>query len=340
MVRLEWSPRKNDEGKAVWPFGDDLDLEGQLADSFRHLVEGMAIFNPHVRINLNCFGRKQTWKATNPDWQKWKPNRPTSSHWYDLQHFERLIGAYVTHDQETRANRLVSEFVAEFDGLSGSQKRAKVLRDANMLRARLSELVVGNRFDSVRIQQLLTAMQRHTRPINPTLLGVIGEEHLQTRLLKMGIVPESFRYSRKLSNCKKPPSDSGDKACFTSEVPWVIETAFGWLGDGAADERRIFAGANWSAAIHNPFRTFGSTGEGLEAALTEMRVGQHEPVVFVLHLAHPRVEYTDRGKSALVIGGQYDNQCEGDRRAREERDKKVVQTAKGRGAGFTHPWIT
>jgi hypothetical protein len=32
-------------------------------------------------------------------------------------------------------------------------------------------------------------------------------------------------------------------------------------------------------------------------------VTRDEPVVFVLHLAHPRVEYTDRGKSALVIGG-------------------------------------
>jgi hypothetical protein len=32
-------------------------------------------------------------------------------------------------------------------------------------------------------------------------------------------------------------------------------------------------------------------------------VTANEPVVVVVHLAHPRVEYTDRGKSALVIGG-------------------------------------
>ena len=64
----------------------------------------------------------------------------------------------------------------------------------------------------------------------------------------------------------------------------MLESAFGWRGEGAEDNRRIFAGVNWSAAIKNPFRSFGTTGEGLEAALTDMKAGADEPVVFVLHL--------------------------------------------------------
>ena len=104
----------------------------------------------------------------------------------------------------------------------------------------------------------------------------------------MGVQPDSFGYSKKLSR---------------DGLPYVLESAFGWLGDESEDSRRIFAGANWSAAIKNPFRSFGSTGEGLEAALNQQRAGRSEPIVFVLHLAHPRVQYTDRGKSALVIGG-------------------------------------
>jgi hypothetical protein len=83
----------------------------------------------------------------------------------------------------------------------------------------------------------------------------------------------------------------------------VIEAAFGWRGKDAKDERRIYTGANWSAAVKNPFRSFGSTGEGLETLLAQQHAARHEPVVFVLHLACPRVAYTDRGKSALVIGG-------------------------------------
>ncbi len=67
-------------------------------------------------------------------------------------------------------------------------------------------------------------------------------------------------------------------------------------GEEASDSRRIYSGANWSAAIKNPFRSFGTTGEGLEAVLSEMKAWSYEPVVFVLHLAHPRIEFTDRGK--------------------------------------------
>ena len=157
----------------------------------------------------------------------------------------------------------------------------------------------GDRLDRDRIGALLAAMVRHTRPVPSDRLGVIGDDHLRARLLAMGVEPESFRYSRKAAKCKTARSGGGERANF---IPWVLESAFGYLGD-AADRRRIYTGANWSAAIGNPFRTFGETGEGLETVRADMWATSGEPVVFVLHLAHPRVEYTDRGKSAIVIGG-------------------------------------
>jgi DNA topoisomerase VI subunit B len=304
-VRLEWSPY-NDNGAVLWPFDGLLVNESEgwkpsFRERFAELVEGFALFNPHARIRLDWFGHKTSWKATKPDWAKWKPCKPTSSHWYELPHLERLLGAYITHDREVGADRLVSDFSAEFDGLSGSQKRTKVLTDTGLKRVKLSELVVGDRLDSARIVKLLETMQRHTRSVQSQHLGVIGEDHFKARLLAMGVKPESFRYSKKLAKCKKSPDDAPDqKACF---LPWVLESAFGWLGQESQDKRRIFSGANWSAAIKNPFRSFGDTGEGLETALADMRATRHEPIVFVLHLAHPRVEYTDRAKSALVIGG-------------------------------------
>jgi DNA topoisomerase VI subunit B len=35
--------------------------------------------------------------------------------------------------------------------------------------------------------------------------------------------------------------------------------------------------------------------------LSQQRADRDEPVVVLLHLACPRVEYTDRGKSAVVV---------------------------------------
>ena len=84
----------------------------------------------------------------------------------------------------------------------------------------------------------------------------------------------------------------------TDDIPWVVETAFGWCPD--ADNRRLITGVNWSPGIINPFRELGNFGRSLDTILSEQRASQDEPVILVLHMACPRVEYTDRGKSAVV----------------------------------------
>jgi hypothetical protein len=297
---IEWTERSDGYG-LLWPFVDCCnpgDVDGydcDLARRLRELVEGFALFNPHATIRLDWFKERTVWKATDPGWQKWRPCDPTSPHWYKPAHFERLIGAYITDDREAGIERWISEFIDEFDGLTRSQKRAKVLNETGLKRVRLSDLVVNDRLDSKRIAKLLEAMRRHTRPVKPAALGIIGEDHLRKRLLAMGVKPESFRYKLKLD----PPKGkigNGD-----SILPSVLETAFGWLGAEAEDRRRIYTGANWSAAIKNPFRSFGATGEGLENQLADLRATRHQPVVFVIHAAQPRIEYLDRGKSGLVV---------------------------------------
>ncbi|MEX0937325.1 MAG: ATP-binding protein [Pirellulales bacterium] len=312
-IRIEWGERTTvrrihrrkangnwvaEEVRTVeWPFGlCPLGTRGHgwsFADQLRQLVEGFAMLNPHAAITLNWFGNSFAWQATDTTWEKWKPSKPTSPHWYEQRHLERLIGAYVTHDREHGQDRLVSDFIAEFDGLAGSQKRSKVLTDTDLHRAPLSSLVDDNRFDAARIAALLGAMQKHSRPVKSKRLGIIGEDHLRERLLAMGIHPPSFQYRKQLSK---------------DGLPGVLESAFGWLGEDANDSRRIYTGANWSAAIKNPFRSFGGTGEGLERTLAEMRATSNEPIVFVLHLAHPRIEFTDRGKSALLMDEQEHNE--------------------------------
>jgi hypothetical protein len=302
QLRIEWTLGADSDGDVIWPFDRMFPLREAFTHRFCSLVEGFALFNPHATFVLDWFGQETRWEATNPQWEKWTPSRPTSPHWYEEQHLSRLIGAYITHDREHHTDRLVAKFVEEFDGMSGSGKRKKVLQDTGLHRVPLSNLAPDGAFDSPRIQTLLAALQRHTRPVPPKSLGVIGADHLRTRLQAMGVRPESFRYSAKLGPPKSKNSrvSAPDKA---SLIPWVVESAFGYLGPDSADRRRIFAGANWSAAIKNPFRSFGQTGEGLEAALSDSFVGANEPVVFVLHLAQPRIQYTDRGKSAIVIGG-------------------------------------
>jgi DNA topoisomerase VI subunit B len=284
LVRVEWAERLKD-GEAVWPFAGGRPA-AFFEDHVRELVTGFAVFNPHLAVRLNWFGRVTAFRPTDAAWEKWRPCQATSPHWYEPRHLERLVGAFITRDRGRQEDRLVSEFLACFDGLKTSAKRAKVLAETGQARARLSDLVAGDRLDSARIARLLEAMKGNTRAVRPDRLGLLGERHLRARLEAMGILPASFRYSKRLSK---------------SGLPGVVESAFGWLGLDAEDSRRIYTGVNWSAAIGNPFRSFGTTGEGLETYLAHRRATAGEPVVFVLHLAQPRVEYRDHGKSAVVV---------------------------------------
>jgi hypothetical protein len=97
-------------------------------------------------------------------------------------------------------------------------------------------------------------------------------------------------------------------------VPYVIEFAFGvrnaGLIPGSRASRIDFMGANWSTAIGNPFRSFGSTGEGLETILAKVHANANEPVICALHLACARIQFADRGKSSIILtnnASQYDD---------------------------------
>jgi hypothetical protein len=253
----------------------------QMADDFGWL-------NPHLSISATWNGdRHVDFGASNPSWEKWQPHHPTSAHWYDLARVRRLMGAYIGRDQDQgRAPRTVREFISEFRGLSGSAKQKLVLEEVGAARQSLPEFFgAGDEVNVDAIAKLLDAMQRQSRPVKPKDLGIIGRDHFAARFEAAGADLRTFRYKL----------NSGD----TDGIPDVIETAFGWCPKG--NIRRIITGLNWSPAIGNPFRSLGSYGESLDTILANQRSGAGEPIIFVLHLARPRIEYTDHGKTAVAI---------------------------------------
>jgi DNA topoisomerase VI subunit B len=259
---------------------------------FLQIADDFAWFNPHLTLRVRWDGETVVEAApTLPDWPKWRPSDPTSAHWYDAARLERYAAAHVSRDQDHGRERTVREFIAEFRGLSGSAKQKLVLDDSGTARLSLAAFLGnGRQVNHAGIDRLLAAMQRHTRPIKAHDLGVIGRDHLLARFQSVGVQPETFRYKSVIID----PEDNG--------VPAVIETAFAWRPK-ALSSRRIIAGVNWSVALGNPFRSFGHR-EGLESLLADQRAGRNEPIVFVLHLASPRIEFSDRGKTALVIAGK------------------------------------
>jgi DNA topoisomerase VI subunit B len=271
-----------------WPDSSSSILES-AEDDFLQIARSFAFLNPHLTLTLDWRGTWHTWEATAPEWSKWLPRNPTSPHWYREKELARLIAAYLSLDAGSERNRLVREFVAEFRGLSGSAKQKQVLDAAGLTRQPLTALVNGGDLDHAKIEILLEAMQAHSKAVTPKQLGVIGKAHLERCCRNLGAEMESFSYGKQIG------TDNG--------LPWVIETAFAWRGEGSEDARILVTGVNWSAGLINPFRELGKFGESLDTVLAEQRIYASDPVIFLLHAACPRVAYSDRGKSAVVLGG-------------------------------------
>jgi hypothetical protein len=257
------------------------------------MAEAYSWLNPHVALQMTWDGVEVlNVAATKAEWPKWKPLHPTSVHWYDQPRFERYAAAHVASKKAGRA-QTVRAFIAEFDGLSATAKQMSILREVGASYTSLPAFVGdGDGIHHARIAKLLEVMKRHAKVVVPKRLGVIGQDHLLARFESAGGSKKTFKYqliSRLDSN----------------NVPSVIEVAFGVLEKGltGSEEYRSLEirGLNWSPAIGDPFRSLGRDSESLGAMLSDLKVNRTDPVITFINMVHPRLQYLDRGKSAVAI---------------------------------------
>jgi len=275
-----------------WPTAQELDCiwdEGEFAT----LAEGYAWFNPHLTLRGTWHGREfLRVRTTDPDWRKWGPRNPTSAHWYDEARLQRYLAAHVARDRDLGRHRTVREFVSEFRGFSRSAVQQKVLAEVGCSHQSLAQFFGVDQVNRTGITKLLTSMQKHSKPVAPKHLGIIGAEHFKRLFLASGGNEDTFKYQQR-------------KGLTNEGIPYVVEFAFGLhqagLKQGTTVTRKFITGANWSVAISNPFRRFGSTGEGLESTLAKVRANASQPVICALHLACARIQYADRGKSSIIL---------------------------------------
>jgi DNA topoisomerase VI subunit B len=280
-VTVEWPPKWN------WQW---------RAESFKSLAQSYGWVNPHLTLRGTFYGEVFVdVTATDPAWKKWKPRNPTSAHWYTETRLQRYLAAHVARDRDLGQHRTVREFLREFRGLSGSAIQRKVLEEVGCSHQSLAQFFGVEKVNRKGIAKLLAAMRKYTKPVAPKHLGIIGAEHFKQRFLAAGGNIDTFKYELRKG--------------VERDIPYVIEVAFGLHQSGLEKTdagirsviRQIITGANWSVGINNPFRHFGSTGEGLESTLAKVRANRREPVICALHLASAFIQYADRGKSSIII---------------------------------------
>jgi hypothetical protein len=106
------------------------------------------------------------------------------------------MGAHIARDQDLGGERTVREFISEFRGLSGSAKQKAVLDEVGAAQLSLANYFGAGVVDHAANARLLAACQKHTRPVKPGDLGVIGKQHLEAIFVAAGAAPKSFEYRR------------------------------------------------------------------------------------------------------------------------------------------------
>jgi hypothetical protein len=273
-------------------------------DGFTRLAEGYVWFNPHLTLRGSWGGKRFIdVAATNPAWEKWGPRDPTSAHWYSEARLQRYLAAHVARDRDLKKDRTVREFITEFRGLTGTAKQRQVLEEVGCSHMSLRQFFGVEQVNRAGIAKLLASMRKHTKLVAAKHLGVIGEAHLKQRFLAAGGNADTFKYQQ-----RRNTTEEG--------IPYLVEFAFGLHQSGLTHavasasrkvitatsvSRKFISGTNWSVGINNPFRAFGSTGEGLETTLNQVRANASQPVICALHLASAYVQYADRGKSSIIL---------------------------------------
>ena len=255
------------------------------------MLLGYSAVNPHASFSYRGEAFSVNLPRITTTCTKWTPSNPTSAHWYNKERLSALIGAYLANERETGVKRTVRDFVAEFKWLSSTQKRKAVTEAACLTGAHLKDLITNGALDHGRISKLLDAMQDNSKPVKPKGLGIIGQEHLQEWMHANFKTAESFKY-------KCIMGDPGG-------LPFVLEASFGVVGDNLEHLHSTKTSAlNWSPTITTPWENYHFSGTRIEWG---------DPVTLFIHLACPRMNFTDRGKTRLKFTPRDGNRS-GDRR--------------------------
>jgi DNA topoisomerase VI subunit B len=283
-----------------WPRSASAQLiaaKSQIVPIVRHF----AFLNPHAAFCLTWDGTTMVKaKATNPSWRKWRASEPAPITWYDFESFNRRIAATIADDLKHGRDRTLREFIGEFRGCTRSAMRSKILDAVDGARMPLAEFF-NNGHNPQRVDKLRLTMHALTKTVPAKDLGVLGKDHFESRFIDIGIMPESFFYQRVLVDG-------------AGGFPYTLETGFAYLGSQA---RQQILGLNFSPRFSDPFTGLfyddddeddEDIGTGLDAFLIHQRIGPTAPVVFALHLACPRLVFTDKGKTKLDLPTKVRNQ--------------------------------
>lgn len=261
-------------------------------------LRAFAMFNPHVKFshfdsigNRAQNGHRETPKVYKPSDEsliKYRPDDPTSAHWYTEEALAALIFAHLGADEDMP----LGEFVRQFQRLSSTAKR-KAVRERVPGISRLSDY----RDRREEIPTLLEAMQAESKAPSHAALGCVGEDHFKSSLERFHDVRD-FKYNRK-------------RGYLRSGLPFTFEIAVAVTEEPG----ELYTATNYSATFDDPLGNALLPGpkyakRGAESFLSEGHASPrgYDPykaahTAVATHLITPAPVFMDKGKTHVNMEG-------------------------------------
>jgi hypothetical protein len=237
--------------------------------------------NPHLKLTRD----DEDVPALKEGWSKWKPGA-THAGWYRLDSFKRLVAARASHDPEMT----VRDFLrTTFENLTAKGKASQIIAAINAGRETLAAFAQSG---DERVARLLAAMQAASNPVAPERLGVLGRAHL-ARAANLWSVDDLSHFEYR-------------KATFiVGGLPYLAEASFVYAPSLLG--RCLVPGLNHSPDLpgRSPFHELDKYADGNPISLHDLlgwlEVDPRDPVIVFIHVVSPHFEFTDKGKTAVVL---------------------------------------
>jgi DNA topoisomerase VI subunit B len=292
-----------------------LPNRSEVVENADFWAEAFALYNPHATVRFLELERRgkqakrslvlsrKTYRPSVPfpvsgGWRKFLPTDPTSAWWYDADALAALVCYHTAAAQAGGRDLELAEFARQFKGMSVRGRVAGVCRRFPDVR-RLSDLTGRE----AQIPVLLGALRSAAgNAPAPSVLGVVGEEHLRRCFHKwFGVRRDRWWYSKVEG--------------LVDGTPFVVEAAL-------AETRvpgELFHGINFSPTFEDPFAGTILTGKVGHAELAEFgaenflkrchihprRATEEDEglpdVAVAVHLVCPGLQFLDKGKTRLSI---------------------------------------
>ncbi|MDD4274943.1 MAG: hypothetical protein PHG14_14600 [Desulfobacter postgatei] len=239
-----------------------------------NLIRLFAVCNCHANFKLIFDGESMSWHRTGPQ-EKWTPDKPLVSHWYNHESFDGFLAATIHQNPDMSVN----QFLGKFDGLKSTPKWKTVCTAVDIhSRDGLKQFVTDKDIDRVLSCRLLDAMKEQAKEVPSKSLGNLNADHVEKNWRSC----ESKIYEHASLKSKKDYFG----------LPYTIDVFFQAL-EGLRYKRPDIC-LNNSVLIDGYIRDSSSF-------FHETFVEHGDEVRLLIHVACPHFDFSGMGKNSLSL---------------------------------------